>query len=111
MMTSLTTMAGPLTPICPSAGSMPMVPSAPVPVFSFQVSPGLALRAGAASLITSGPGSSTASGTSGKPRPSIKSMTPSLPNFGSGRPVFASSDAMWYPGVVTMTRSTLPSVQ
>ena len=51
-------------------------------------------RAGAASLMMSGPESSTASGTSGKPRPSIRSTMPFLPNFGSGMPVFASSDAM-----------------
>ena len=70
-----------------------LVPSAPVFVFAFHVSPGRAFRAGAASLITSSPVSSTASGTSGKPSPSMRSTMPFLPNFGSGVPVFASIDA------------------
>ena len=50
-MTSPTMMAGELFAICPCAGSMPIVPSAPVFVFAFHFSPGFALRAGAASLM------------------------------------------------------------
>jgi len=90
--TSFTMIAGELLAICPMAGSMPMVPSAPVRVTGSHFSPGRALRGGAASLMISGPESSTARGTSSKPNPAIRSTIPSLPNFGSGTPVFASSE-------------------
>jgi hypothetical protein len=89
-----TTIGGPLCAICPFTGSMPIVPSAPVFFTGSQVSPGFAFRAGAASEMTSEPESSTASGTSGKPRPSIRSTMPLRPKAGSGRPVFASSETM-----------------
>jgi len=89
------TIAGELFAIWPKAGSMPTVPSAPVLVLGSHVSPGRAFRIGAASLMMSEPESSTASGTSGIPSPSIRSTTPFLPNLGSGMPVFASSDARW----------------
>ena len=60
-----TTIGGELAAICPAAGSMPMVPSAPIFFTGSHVSPGRALRIGAASLMISGPESSTASGTIG----------------------------------------------
>ena len=95
MTTSPTTIGGQLAATWPSAGSMPTVPSAPVFFSAFQVSPGLAWRAGLVSLISKGSVSSTASGTSGNPSPSIRSTTPFLPMAGSGVPVFASRMAMW----------------
>ena len=60
-----TTIAGELAAICPAAGSSPTVPSAPIFFTGSHVSPGLALRIGAASEMMSGPESSTASGTMG----------------------------------------------
>ena len=58
--------------------------------------PGFALRSGNSSLITRGPESSTASGTSGMPSPSWRSMMPSwfLPMVETPLPVLASRMAM-----------------